>query len=1669
MRKNRFLLFSFFVISCVLFAFSCAFSGIGVASAHEAQDSFVTTSSTSLPSAFSLFDLSSTSNPLYSALDGVQTADLTPNVGSQNGTNICWTFATNTALETSIYMKAKTDSSFMPEEDLNFSELDIAYTLLKKRGLSATAGGTSDMSVEYLTSEYGPVNESDWESTCFLSSSDADSYAFQRYKTLSESNGVTKSGYSVMDAKIFPSKRSFTGTEEEINASVLALRSSIKEHIYTLGGVMSTIYFDNAYIDGYTFMCDLDIAQNHMITLVGWNDSYQYTKGGTTYTGAYIAQNSHGTSFGKSGFFYIMYDSYRVEDYACGFTDIGYTLQSTREDSSVTTYNSTEGLVFNDLDYENIFVSYEGGLVYSSYISTTNYPYYACNIFRIDDPTALNKIARIKIPCSAQHGQTQSTTFKVYVLNNLPSTITSASNISNVLKNAYNYHKTDVLDASGSSSFTTQLTGYYTIDMGENLIELSGDYFAVVMAIERGGGELFCINNSDREEVSYLDSFISTNSGQSWSSFEYTSGNENRKCILPMMVQTLAQLSEMTYTALDSEEIYSGETYYPQITVTEPTNYKIYYDVNNSGEWTTTRPGFKNAGTYTVAYRIVQTGYLTVIGEVTLHISPKTLTLTPNSGQGKEYKGTDPTLTYTLDGLVSGDNPNFYGAISRESGEAVGEYNIVKGNLLVLNSNYTMSFTTGVKFTISTRTITITPNPASSIYGEEKSGLSFSYSGAVASEMPSFNITLRVVKLDADNSVITESEYIKDVGSYDIICSSLSISNPDTFNPSNYNIVYNYDGCRDKYTITPKTLTVTADSKSKIYEEIDPQFTYTFFGQIDGETPAFTGALSREEGEDVNIYSITQGTILLIDNGTFKAGNYTLSFVEATFTIQNADLVGLYTIDDASFTFDGELHSISVTHDETITAKFMLVDNATSPFNELNSTSSLPAYSNVGTYIIKVQFSATNFNTAVEVASLTISRKEITVTPYLDQSKVYGASDYLTYSYSGNVYGQTPAFNGKLSREVGDDVGEYEISLGTLSLKDNGSFKSSNYVLSFTQGVMFSITKRTLIVTPIDNQGKMYNTQDAELLYSYTGEQYQDEITFVGSLAREEGENAGSYAINIGTLALSSNLTTNYSLELSDTTVYYAIRPQPITIKVDDKSCYYGEIDTEYSYTITQNTIAGYKAGDDLNVTYSCKDDNGEDISNSTLRKSGGYTIRATAENSNYYITIQSGKFYIVYKQYDVTFTSFDRTWTFKYTHFDTIGDIESMVDTNKAGYSFEYWQNEENTYDSSEIASFVVTEETTFEAVYSLVTLHITYELNGGYFNSTAVQTFNAESVLDLVLPLKIGHIFDGFYLNSTFTSRSILSINKDFDTNITLYAKWTPKEYEVTLPEDNQAYTIVPTSSKAIYNANYSFTLRLNYAYDNSDIKVYCTYTANNSNFQVREIYRSLAPVVQGNPRRDTIIAYNIENIQDSDFVIEVTGASLNLYTITFWRIKPDKFDFYKQENIDEYKSETYCERLGVRQVQHGASLSSDDFPELPYRKNYSKTPPEWDTQDLTNIRENTDVYAIYHVDKYTVTFVCDDGSTFVTEFAYGDLYTPKALIEELGLSFMYQIVYDEEIMSTMPVMEEMVIHYHVVDHSIYVVYGIIGVLALIFIYFIVSFVHYKSYLHKRKKYLN
>ena len=156
-------------------------------------------------------------------------------------------------------------------------------------------------------------------------------------------------------------------------------------------------------------------------------------------------------------------------------------------------------------------------------------------------------------------------------------------------------------------------------------------------------------------------------------------------------------------------------------------------------------------------------------------------------------------------------------------------------------------------FSITPKSATVIVDAKTKVYGQADPALTYSTTGLVG--------------LDSLTGALTRAAG-EGVGSYSIMQGT--VDNP------NYSITF----VPASFSITPKSATVTADAKTKVYGSADPALTYSTTGLVGLDS--LTGALTRAPGEGVGSYAITQGTV---DNP-----NYSITFVGANLTITPASV-----------------------------------------------------------------------------------------------------------------------------------------------------------------------------------------------------------------------------------------------------------------------------------------------------------------------------------------------------------------------------------------------------------------------------------------------------------------------------------------------------------------------------------------------------------------------------------------------------------------------------------------------------------------------------------------------------------------------------------------------------------------------------------------------------------
>ncbi|OOH08800.1 hemagglutination protein [Pseudomonas aeruginosa] len=278
------------------------------------------------------------------------------------------------------------------------------------------------------------------------------------------------------------------------------------------------------------------------------------------------------------------------------------------------------------------------------------------------------------------------------------------------------------------------------------------------------------------------------------------------------------------------------------------------------------------AGENVGVYGINQGGLALNSGNYDLSYQGNNLTITKAllnviaDGKTKVYGDADPSLTYQVSGLKNGDTAGAVlngGGLVRVSGENVGNYAIQQGGLGLVSGNYDLAYQSN-NLTITKALLNVIADAKTKVYGDADPSLTFQVSG--------------LKNGDTAGAVLNGGSLSRaageNVGVYGINQGDLAL------NSGNYDL--SYQG--NNLTITKALLNVIADAKTKVYGDADPSLTYQVSGLKNGDSAGsiLTGGLNRDAGENVGVYGINQGGLVL------TSGNYDLAYQGNDLTITKA-------------------------------------------------------------------------------------------------------------------------------------------------------------------------------------------------------------------------------------------------------------------------------------------------------------------------------------------------------------------------------------------------------------------------------------------------------------------------------------------------------------------------------------------------------------------------------------------------------------------------------------------------------------------------------------------------------------------------------------------------------------------------------------------------------------
>jgi len=633
-------------------------------------------------------------------------------------------------------------------------------------------------------------------------------------------------------------------------------------------------------------------------------------------------------------------------------------------------------------------------------------------------------IARITLTGLGNYGGSRELTFNIVpkVITIIPAT--DLSKVYGDVDPILSFTHSGVVDGE-TASFEDSLsrvpgedTGTYEIILGALSIKDNDDFLAKNYKLAMIPGinvtitkaELLAKVNNDSKFVTQED--VAGYAGMSYAGFKF--GQD------ASVLNTSSLVISRNNSSVEAAGTYSGVL---SATGISSTNYEVVYD---TGDYTIVAAEelLVKLGTVEVIYGNDPV-YQVSSAEYYNPISGQVVDLTSSTS----VSGLRVTVEDGANGSAEFDILIQDDVLSNAGKLVVGDYELSAHNQTLTSGNFSNTLVVQGILEVIPQQLTVTVS-------SEKSKL---YDGNVI--MPNLNLTLATPETGDEVIATGSGSYLsKNAGTTDYTISGLNLSGADA---GNYVLE---GGVNAQITatdglISKQIITVTpTEGQTKVFGSSDPVLSYNSTGFVSGETPGFTGVLSRATGESQGIYAITMGNLVLADNDSFLNNNYELEFttgVNFTVTPKGIETCTVDQIPDLIYNGLAQEPMPSV-KDGTNTL-------------EKETDYSLSYFSNtdVGVGIVTIR-GIGNYNNEIQLRFNILKKNIIVDIP--DQGKDFGSNEpTLIFTTNPNLFG-SDAFTGSLSRESGESVGNYLITPGTLSA-------GNNYTLLIETGSLFTIRR----------------------------------------------------------------------------------------------------------------------------------------------------------------------------------------------------------------------------------------------------------------------------------------------------------------------------------------------------------------------------------------------------------------------------------------------------------------------------------------------------------------------------------------------------------------------------------------------------------------------------------
>lgn len=406
--------------------------------------------------------------------------------------------------------------------------------------------------------------------------------------------------------------------------------------------------------------------------------------------------------------------------------------------------------------------------------------------------------------------------------------------------------------------------------------------------------------------------------------------------------------------------------------------------------------------------------------------------------------------------------------------------------------------------------------------------------------------------------------------------------------------------------VTAKDVTITVNDAQAIVGKTDA---IVLVANVNGNVDEIVFTFAIYNGETLVATVEKDGKVALADGQTLIVGEYTVKAVtdnrNYNIASQTAGTLSVVKANDyyevnfnlgQSKVYDGKTLDINPT--VTVKATGALVD---SDKYTVSITGKGTQILDAGTYEITVMLDGET----IAQESYIVTAKDVIVT-IKPQSSVYG-DDVIVKNDMFEVSGVIEGDDLKISLATDNaarNAGKYDIV---------GEWNNSNYNVTFVGGEKaYEITAKAIVVE-IENKASFYGEKDVALSAIPKCElAYNDSLDSLGiKLVREEGKNAGTYAIT-----LDSWTNKNYTITAENAN--YTVKRLTLRAIVANATSVYGDALANLTFTI-EGSFAEGENKDVLNAK----------LSIDNAKNAGTYDIEFSYDNQNYDVTATAATYTI--------------------------------------------------------------------------------------------------------------------------------------------------------------------------------------------------------------------------------------------------------------------------------------------------------------------------------------------------------------------------------------------------------------------------------------------------------